>query len=116
MTFSVLLFTYCQNFWLGNELCGSGIGARIDAEQYGKDVIALKNLVKELHPDLKTQPKVLGPGGFYEQKWFNTFLEVSGKETVDGITHHIYNLGPGNVYVHQLNGHLLITYMAYFLI
>ncbi|GMI94489.1 glucuronidase 1 [Hibiscus trionum] len=36
------------------------------------------------------------PGGFYEEKWFNTFLEVSGQGIVDGLTHHIYNLGPGD--------------------
>lgn len=71
------------------------MGARVEAEQYGKDVKVLKNLVKDLHPDPKSQPKILGPGGFYDEKWFNTFLEVTGKEVVDGITHHIYNLGTG---------------------
>ncbi|XVF43764.1 hypothetical protein PTKIN_Ptkin02bG0066400 [Pterospermum kingtungense] len=56
--------------------------------------LRFKNLVKELHPDTKTQPKVLGPGGFYDDKWFNTFLEVLGQGVVDGTSHHIYNLGP----------------------
>ncbi|MBA0649657.1 hypothetical protein Goklo_017199, partial [Gossypium klotzschianum] len=59
------------------------MGARVEAEQYGKDVIVLKNMVKELHPDPKTQPKVLGPSGFYDEKWFNSFLEVLGQEVVD---------------------------------
>ncbi|XVF43198.1 hypothetical protein PTKIN_Ptkin02bG0021300 [Pterospermum kingtungense] len=85
-----------DSYEFGNELCGGGVGARVEAEQYGKDVIALKNLVKELYPDLKIQPKVLGPGGFYDEKWFITFLEVSGRNVVDGITHHIYNLGSGS--------------------
>ncbi|XVE91584.1 hypothetical protein REPUB_Repub01dG0022300 [Reevesia pubescens] len=85
-----------DSYEFGNELCGSGVAAKVEAEQYGKDVIALKNLVKELHPDPKTQPKVLGPGGFYEEKWFKTFLEVTGTEVLDGTTHHIYNLGPGD--------------------
>ncbi|KAK8277893.1 hypothetical protein V6Z12_D09G003800 [Gossypium hirsutum] len=74
----------------------AGMGARVEAEQYGKDVIVLKNMVKELHPDPKTQPKVLGPSGFYDEKWFNSFLEVLGQEFVDGVTHHIYNLGPAD--------------------
>ncbi|GMI94415.1 glucuronidase 1 [Hibiscus trionum] len=85
-----------KGLWIGNQLSGSGMGAKVDAKQYGKDVIVLKNLVKELYAHPETQPKVLGPGGFYEEKWFNTFLEVSGQGIVDGLTHHIYNLGPGD--------------------
>ncbi|GMI94437.1 glucuronidase 1 [Hibiscus trionum] len=85
-----------DSYEFGNQLSGSGMGAKLDAKQYGKDVIVLKNLVKELYAHPETQPKVLGPGGFYEEKWFNTFLEVSGQGIVDGLTHHIYNLGPGD--------------------
>ncbi|GMI94468.1 glucuronidase 1 [Hibiscus trionum] len=85
-----------DSYEFGNQLSGSGMGAKVDAKQYGKDVIVLKNLVKELYAHPETQPKVLGPGGFYEEKWFNTFLEVSGQGIVDGLTHHIYNLGPGD--------------------
>ncbi|PRQ32586.1 putative glycoside hydrolase, family 79, major facilitator, sugar transporter [Rosa chinensis] len=51
-----------ESYELGNELCGSGVGARIEAEQYAKDMKKLKQLVTELFPDGK-QPKVLGPGG-----------------------------------------------------
>ncbi|TYJ16738.1 hypothetical protein E1A91_A09G003600v1 [Gossypium mustelinum] len=85
-----------DSYEFGNQLSGAGMGARVEAEQYGKDVIVLTNMVKDLHPDPKTQPKVLGPSGFYDEKWFNVFLEVSGQGVVDGVTHHIYNLGPGD--------------------
>ncbi|TYH52090.1 hypothetical protein ES332_D09G004200v1 [Gossypium tomentosum] len=85
-----------DSYEFGNQLSAAGIGARVEAEQYGNDVIVLKNMVKELHPEPKTQPKVLGPSGFYDEKWFNSFLEVSGQEVVVGVTHHIYNLGPGD--------------------
>ncbi|PPR84903.1 hypothetical protein GOBAR_AA35806 [Gossypium barbadense] len=80
---------------LGNQLSRAGIGALVEAEHYGKDIVVLKNLVKELHADPKTQLKVLGPSGYYDEKWFNSFLEVLGHDVVDGVTHHIYNLGPG---------------------
>ncbi|XVF85848.1 hypothetical protein PTKIN_Ptkin17bG0150700 [Pterospermum kingtungense] len=85
-----------DSYELGNELCGTGVAARIEAEQYARDVIALRELVNELHPDPKTQPKLIAPGGFYEEKWFNTFLEATGPDVVDGTSHHIYNLGPGD--------------------
>ncbi|XVF43098.1 hypothetical protein PTKIN_Ptkin02bG0012900 [Pterospermum kingtungense] len=96
MNYSISKGYKIDSYEFGNELCGSGIGAKVEAEQYGKDVIALKNLVKELYPDLETQPKILGPNGFYDEKWFNTFLKVSGHGVVDAITHHIYNLGPAD--------------------
>ncbi|PPR84905.1 hypothetical protein GOBAR_AA35808 [Gossypium barbadense] len=64
-----------DSYEFGNQLSGAGMGASVEAEQYGKDIVVLKNLVKELHPDPKTQPKVLGPGGYYDEKWFNSFLE-----------------------------------------
>ncbi|KAJ4711440.1 Heparanase-like protein [Melia azedarach] len=85
-----------ESYELGNELCASGVAAKVSAEQYAKDIVTLKNLVKELYPNSTTRPKVLGPAGFFDQKWFSTFLEKSGPDVVDGLTHHIYNLGPGN--------------------
>ncbi|KAF2301887.1 hypothetical protein GH714_030201 [Hevea brasiliensis] len=84
-----------DSYELGNELCASGVSARLDAVQYGKDLITLKKLVDELYPDPETRPAVLGPAGFYDEKWFNTFFQVTGPNVAQAITHHIYNLGPG---------------------
>ncbi|XVF84240.1 hypothetical protein PTKIN_Ptkin17bG0009900 [Pterospermum kingtungense] len=93
MNYSISKRYKINSYEFGNELCGSGIGTKVEAKQYEKNVIALKNLVKELNPNPKTQSKILGPSGFYDKKWFNTFLKVSGYRIVDTITHHIYNLG-----------------------
>ncbi|XP_052185237.1 heparanase-like protein 2 [Diospyros lotus] len=84
-----------DSYELGNELCGGGVSARVEAEQYAKDTIALKELVKELYPNVTTRPKVLGPAGFYDEQWFNTYIQTAGPGVLDGVTHHIYNLGAG---------------------
>ncbi|KAL8122291.1 hypothetical protein AgCh_018876 [Apium graveolens] len=84
-----------DSYELGNELTGSGVSAKVGAAQYGKDMIVLSNLVKKLYANSSDQPKILGPGGFYDEDWFNEFLQVSGPGTVHGLTHHIYNLGAG---------------------
>ncbi|KAL6505644.1 hypothetical protein OROHE_023023 [Orobanche hederae] len=87
-----------DSYEFGNELCGEGVGARVGALQYGKDVTVLKNLTEGLYPadNSTTRPKLLGPGGFYGSRWFNIFLNTSGREVVDGLTHHLYSLGSGN--------------------
>ncbi|XP_073147180.1 heparanase-like protein 2 [Henckelia pumila] len=84
-----------DSYELGNELCGSGVSRRVEADQYGKDVIELKRIVQDVYPDPSTRPKVLGPGGFYDEQWFKTFLQTTGPNVVDGLTHHTYNLGAG---------------------
>ncbi|KAK7411680.1 hypothetical protein VNO78_03116 [Psophocarpus tetragonolobus] len=79
---------------LGNELSGSGVGTSITADQYASDVAALHNIVYKAYKDIEPKPQVIAPGGFFDANWFKKFVNKSAK-SLDVITHHIYNLGPG---------------------
>ncbi|CAN6245728.1 unnamed protein product [Urochloa humidicola] len=80
---------------LGNELSGSGVGARIDADQYAADVITLKRIIDSTYQSNPTKPLVLAPGGFFDAAWFTELVSKTKPSQMDVITHHIYNLGPG---------------------
>ncbi|KAD2394288.1 hypothetical protein E3N88_41265 [Mikania micrantha] len=79
---------------LGNELSGSGVGTRVAASQYAFDTMTLKNIVEEIYSGIEPKPRIIAPGGFFDANWFKEFIAKT-PETVDIITHHIYNLGPG---------------------
>lgn len=79
---------------LGNELSGSGIGATIMADQYASDTISLQNLVQNIYKNFEVKPIVVGPGGFFDANWFTEYL-MKSNGSLQAITHHIYNLGPG---------------------
>lgn len=81
---------------LGNELSGDGVGARIGAEQYASDTTALFNMLHEIYKNVEPKPLTIAPGGFFDANWFQKFIAKSGK-SLDVVTHHIYNLGPGNL-------------------
>ncbi|KAK7292182.1 hypothetical protein RIF29_07942 [Crotalaria pallida] len=80
----------------GNELSGKGIGASVDAAQYGKDLKNVKQILQTLYHNSKFKPSLIAPGGFYQKEWFDKLLQVSGSGTIDVLSHHIYNLGPGS--------------------
>ncbi|XP_076902211.1 heparanase-like protein 3 [Bidens hawaiensis] len=96
---SLMRYTVKKNYpmfaWeLGNELSGSGVGTRVTASQYAFDTMTLKNIVEEIYSGVEPKPLIIAPGGFFDARWFKEFIAKT-PETVDVITHHIYNLGPG---------------------
>ncbi|KAF8400586.1 hypothetical protein HHK36_013885 [Tetracentron sinense] len=86
---------YAIHGWeLGNELSGSGVGARVAADQYASDVISLQSIVQDIYRCSEFKPLVVAPGGFFDAQWYKELVDKTQK-SVDIITHHIYNLGPG---------------------
>lgn len=99
MFFIFLIHAYAV---VGNELSGSGVGARVGAEQYGKDLINLRRIINELYEKSEIKPALIAPGGFYDQRWFTKLLQVTGSGVVNVVTHHIYNLGAGALFWFQI--------------
>lgn len=88
---------YPVSSWeFGNELSGHGIGAKIDAKLYGKDVIEFKSILQQLYKAPLSQPLLLAPGGFFDQQWYSQLLQTSGHGVVNALSHHVYNLGGGD--------------------
>ncbi|KAL2935305.1 Heparanase-like protein 1 [Bienertia sinuspersici] len=80
----------------GNELSGTGVAASVNAAQYGRDLIRLNKIIDELYKKSHSKPALVAPGGFFNKEWFSRLLKVTGPGVLDGLTHHIYNLGSGN--------------------
>uniref|UniRef100_A0A0D6R636 Beta-glucuronidase C-terminal domain-containing protein n=1 Tax=Araucaria cunninghamii TaxID=56994 RepID=A0A0D6R636_ARACU len=79
----------------GNELSGSGIGAKVDAKQYAADIIELNRILKEIYKDSRKKPLVVAPDGFFDLQWFKELLQETGPNVLNAVTRHIYNLGAG---------------------
>ncbi|WOL00508.1 heparanase-like protein 3 [Canna indica] len=87
---------YTIHGWeLGNELCGSGVGTRINADQYAADMNTLKSIIDDTYQGFPAKPLVIAPGGFFDANWFADLVDKTKPNSLDAITHHIYNLGPG---------------------
>lgn len=81
-------------FFPGNELSGNGVGVHVAADQYASDTIVLHDLIQDIYKGVDVKPRIIAPGGFYEPSWFRRYIGKT-EGSVNVITHHIYNLGPG---------------------
>ncbi|PPR90871.1 hypothetical protein GOBAR_AA29815 [Gossypium barbadense] len=87
---------YSIHGWeLGNELCGTGVGAKVAPDQYASDVKSLENIVQNIYRGFEVKPLVIAPGGFIDTNWFAQLIQRTPK-SLQVVTQHIYNLGPGN--------------------
>ncbi|KAK8655016.1 hypothetical protein V6N13_107608 [Hibiscus sabdariffa] len=96
---SFIRYTVKNNYtihgWeLGNELCGSGVGTWVSADQYAVDTVALQSVVENIYKNVDLKPLIIAPGGFYYSDWFKEYINKTIK-SLDVATHHIYNLGAG---------------------
>jgi heparanase 1 len=80
--------------WPGNELCGSGVGTRVAADQYALDTISLQSIVQNIYKRIEPKPLIIAPGGFFDADWFKEFIDKA-TTSVNVVTRHIYNLGAG---------------------
>lgn len=69
----------------------------MDAARYGNDLKKLKGIIDELYKSSPSKPSLLAPGGFFSEDWFTRLLQVTGPGVLNALTHHIYNLGAGNL-------------------
>lgn len=83
-------------------MSGSGVGTRVSASQYAFDTLTFKNIVQEIYKGVEPKPRIIAPGGFFDANWFKEFVDKT-PETLDVITHHIYNLGPGKFFLNKQN-------------
>ncbi|KAL3691327.1 hypothetical protein R1sor_004978 [Riccia sorocarpa] len=90
----------------GNELLGGSAisGKIVPPELYASDAKKLRNIIDKLYRDRTLKPFLVAPDMYYE---LNTpelpeFLNASGEGVIDATTRHIYNLGPGAIFLPNL--------------
>lgn len=80
----------------GNELSGkSSVGLSIPSQEYSVSMKELSKIVKEIYADQPSSPLLVAPDAFFDDVWIADFLQSTGEDSVNVVTHHIYNLGAG---------------------
>ena len=74
-------------------MSSSGVVVSISAEQYASNVINLHGILEEIYKDYEEKPFLIAPYGLFVVDWFKEFLQLTGPNIVNVITHIFYNLG-----------------------
>ncbi|GJZ05373.1 heparanase-like protein 3 [Tanacetum coccineum] len=81
----------------GNELCGGGILVGVSAADYAVDITTLSDMMHRVYKDIEPKPLIIAPGGFSaryptDKIWYTELLNKT-HNTLDAVSHHIYDLG-----------------------
>ncbi|KAJ7556885.1 hypothetical protein O6H91_05G103100 [Diphasiastrum complanatum] len=83
----------------GNEKVDNVNSANFSPSTYAQDVQELRSILDEVycdHHDLQ-KPLLIAPDAKFNATWFQEFIQLSGSGVVDRLSHHIYNLGKGDM-------------------
>ena len=86
----------------GNELSGGGILVGVSAADYAVDITTLSDMMHRVYKDIEPKPLIIAPGGFVarystDKIWYTELLNKT-INTLDVVSHHIYDLGDGTIY------------------
>lgn len=74
----------------------NSIGASITAARYAKGSIKLREIIDRLYKNSRQKPSIVAPGAFFDASWYEDFVNETGPNVVDVLTHHVYNMGAGS--------------------